>query len=182
MAFEPQFEEGENLEREINVKVSDKDRLVLVVSDRAIYFAGKKKGLTLRDAVTTERLIPGTIQRIVLSRKSVLMSVGAGLALVVLGLVWTFAPSAEGELSIGFPQAMILAGPVLALFGSRRRVLRIESPETRFAWSQPITFGGRVGKELDEIFVFLRDWASRNAVRVEGKLAVAMGDGPGAGF
>jgi len=159
MAFQPQFEPGEVVEKEVSLAVSNKI-LFLLLTNNAVYWPGKKK-FAVSDPITTERLSFREIERVQIGRKSATLSLLVGLVMVVGGTLWTLAGF------FGAPQALIVGGIVIAIIGGRRRTLKIQGAGKTYKWSEPVHFGGQLGKTITAHLDSVAKWAADHGIRQE---------------
>lgn len=159
MAFQPEFEHGEQVSADITLVISGKIALRLLLTNRAAYWPGSKFGLT--DGVTTERLPLSQVQLVTTGTKSQLGSMIVGILMILGGVVWTL----DGF--VGAPQALIVGGIAVAIVGGRRRTMRIASEKKKISWTEPIAFGGGVKERVTAVLSQVRDWARANGLRFE---------------
>jgi hypothetical protein len=164
MAFEPQLASEENVEHDLSLVISNKQHLRIVLTDQAAYWPGKK-ALAVSDPITTIRAAPDRIEEVYVGRKSRAGSIAAGMAMILAGLAWTFANYPESYW-VGYPQALIVGGLGVSLFGGGRFVLRIRSGKDRLHWVAPIAFGGTVKRDIAEIFSTIGEWCKKHSVNV----------------
>ncbi len=160
MAFQPVFEQGEQVSADITLMISGKQALRLLLTNRAAYWPGSKFGLT--DGVTTERLPLSQVRSVTARTRSQIGGMIVGILMILGGIIWTLAGF------VGAPQALIVGGLVVAAVGGRRRTLVIASEKSKFSWSEPITFGGGVKAQVSSTLEQVRTWAQTNGLRFEG--------------
>jgi hypothetical protein len=164
MAFDPQLDPGEAVEHDIDLLISKKPQVRLVLTSKAAYWPGKKT-FAVSDPITTVRVASDQITEIYVGRKSRVGSIIGGVALVLIGLAWTLANYPEA-FWVGYPQALIVGGIGVAAFGGRRFVLRIQSGDQRLKWVAPIAFGSSVKRDIRDMFTKVGDWSGRHAISV----------------
>jgi len=119
--------------------------LCLVLTNRVAFWPGTKS-FAVSDPITTEHLSLSKIELFSYRAKSKLVSVGTGGLLVLLGLFMTFGEYFEtGAILVGLPQALLVAGIVIALTGGRRKRLVLRGPSAKLKSSAPISDGSRSG-------------------------------------
>jgi hypothetical protein len=161
MAFQPAFSASERVETKIDLVISNKPSLFLLLTNEAVYWPGRKKGLAISDPVTTERLAIAQVRAVHIFNKSTVGSLLTGILMILGGVVWTFGGY------VGAPQALIVGGIIVALIGRRRRVLRLEGTTQELKWSEPITFGQSVKREVTNTLETVKLWANRHGVSVQ---------------
>ena len=164
MAFDPQLSPGETVEHDINLLISKKPQVRLVLTSVAAYWPGKKT-FAVSDPITTVKVTPDRITEIYIGRKSRAGSIIGGGAMGIVGLAWTFANYPEAYW-VGYPQALIVGGIGLAAFGGRRLVLRIQTADQQLHWVAPVAFGSAVRRDVAEMFTRIGDWCKRHSVKV----------------
>lgn len=164
MAFDPQLRPDEKVEHDISLVISKKPQIRLVLTSHAAYWPGKKT-FAVSDPITTVRATPDRIDDVYMGRKSRVGSIAGGVAMVIGGLVWTFANYPEAYW-VGYPQALIVGGIGVSAFGGRRFVLRIQSAKERLHWVAPIAFGSAVKRDITEMFTTIGEWCKRHSVNV----------------
>ncbi len=167
MAFEPVLESKEEVLEDIQIDFNKDAGLRLVLTNKGAFWPGTKS-FAVSDPITTEHLSLSKIELFSYRAKSKLVSVGTGGLLVLLGLFMTFGEYFEtGAILVGLPQALLVAGIVIALMGGRRKRLVLRGPSAKLKWSAPIVFGKKANQELDALEGRLRGWAERVGVRLE---------------
>jgi hypothetical protein len=159
MAFQPEFEQGEQVSSDISLVIGGKVSLRLLLTNKAAYWPGSKFGLT--DGVTTERVPLSKVQSVFTGKKSQMGSMIVGILMILGGVIWTLGGF------VGAPQALIVGGIAVAVVGGRRRTLRISSEKMRLSWAEPIAFGGGVKQQVTAVLDQIRDWARSNGLRFE---------------
>ena len=165
MAFDPQLAADEKVEHDIFLVISKKPQIRLVLTNHAAYWPGKK-AFAVSDPITTVRVTPDQIQEVFVGRKSAAGSIAGGLAMALVGLAWTFANYPESYW-VGYPQALIVGGIGVSVFGGRRLVLRIQSANERLHWVAPITFGAAVKDSITGVFTSVGEWCKRHSLNVK---------------
>ncbi len=161
MAFKPTLSSSERVETTIDLVISNKPSLYLVLTSEAVYWPGRKKGLAISDPVTTERLAIPQVRAVRIFNRSAVVSLLTGILMVIGGIIWTFGGY------VGAPQALIVGGIVVALIGRKRRVLRLEGTIQQLKWSEPITFGRSVKREVTNTLEAVKSWATRHGISVQ---------------
>jgi hypothetical protein len=164
MAFDPQIGPDEKIEHDISLVISNKPQVRLVLTSEAAYWPGKKT-FAVSDPITTVKVTPDRIVEVYIGRKSRAGSIAAGVVMSLVGLAWTFANYPESYW-VGYPQALIVGGIGVSVFGGRRFVLRVQSTDNRLNWVAPIAFGGTVKRDIAEMFIQIGRWCKRHSVRV----------------
>ena len=161
MAFNPELQQDEQIQHVINVTISKNESFRLVLTSRAAYWPGKN---SLSDAETTEVLPTSQIQSVQIRRRSAWASLAVGILLVLVGLVLTLAGRFR------WPPILIVGGIIVGLIGHKRRVLVLASETDRFAWKEPIIFGGGVKQSITAAFGQIDAWAREHGIRVQNDL------------
>ncbi len=160
MAFEFAPREDEVVEEDIDLRISDRSQLRIVLTNHGAYWP-RRKLIAVADDVETVFVPLARIWRIVLRRKSQIGSLAVGLLMCAAGVVWTLAGTA------GLPQALIVGGIALAVVGSRRLVFLVEATDTALRWTSPVTFGRAGRLEIETTARQLAGWAERHSIRLE---------------
>ncbi|MDL5050605.1 hypothetical protein QQ054_31890 [Oscillatoria amoena NRMC-F 0135] len=164
MAFDPQLDPNENVEHDIDLVISNKPQVRLVLTSHAAYWPGKKT-FALSDPITTIKVDPDSIEEVFVGRKSSIGSIAAGGGMVIAGLAWTFIHYPEAYV-VGFPQALILGGVGVGIFGGRRSVLSVKSADQHLHWVAPIAFGGSVKHDIAAMFTQIAEWCKKHSVKM----------------
>jgi hypothetical protein len=172
MAFEPQteFEPAEELVAALDVSFDRKAnrRFVLVLTNRAAYWPGKKL-FGIWDDVITVRVPLREIRRVEITRASgvVVALWGVAACLAGLAIVWLAVDGESYEPdAVGYGLALAMGGICFGLLGGRRRRVTIETGSRRLSFTEPISLGGdarvRFAGALDEV----HGWARTHGLRL----------------
>jgi len=159
MAFKPELAENEHLEYDIDLVISKKTSLRLVLTDRAAYWPVMKR-IALTDPVATACVPISDIEKVVVGRKGALGSIIAGLGLAVAGIVWTLFGY------VGAPQALIVGGILLSIFGGQRVIVQVHSAKIKLKWTAPLAFGKKVKTDITDTLAKIAEWSVQHAVTI----------------
>jgi hypothetical protein len=166
MAFEVSLDDGEEIEADINLVISQKPQLRLVLTSRAAIWPGAK-AFALNDAVTTERVPLHEIERVNIGRSSKTAARIVGLSLLFLGLAGFVAVLMEGQFS-KLPLLGVVMGPFIMVAGGRRRKLGscLRSGRRGLKWTSPAAIGGGVNEMVDAVLLEVRRWSEKHGVNL----------------
>jgi len=162
MVFNPAFRDGEELEEDIELIISKKPQIRLVLTNKAAYWPGKKT-FAVSDPITTIKVDLSEIESIFIGKKSSLSSLLSGIVMIILGGAWTFA-GYPNSYYVGYPQALIVGGIILAFFGGKRTLLKIYSRNEKLQWSAPLGFGKKFKEDINTTVEKLSTWAKKHSI------------------
>ncbi len=147
------------LPERVELRVDKEHVLELLLTDRAVYWRSKKAFALVDDTIVMRA--PYEELRLTVTTRRPWSGLLLGLPCLAFGAVWIY------EESLKDGAAPLAVGLALVLFGSKRRVLRIESPAARYTWKAPVIFDRRSRRGLDAALARIAQVAGDHGAQVE---------------
>lgn len=160
MAFKPELSANETVEENIDLVISKKPQLRLVLTSKAVYWPGKR-AFAFSDPVITKKAEHADVISLCVGKKKPVSSLFGGMGLILLGVLWTLSALPAGKIVVGMPQGLIVGGILLFMFGHKRTAVELLTKNGELRWSSPVAFGKKFNEDIERIESALVSWARK---------------------
>jgi hypothetical protein len=170
MAFDPKLEHDEAIEEMIQVIVSGKPYLQMLLTTRAAYWP-KRKAWAVADDVTHQVAPVEQISLVRMGRARPLKWIAGGAVAAALGLFMLllplFVPGSRPP-AISLPAILLIGGVFVAVSARHRRFLLIKTRSGKggLRWVTPAAMRGQSLQHIDSEMARIVAWAERRGLNV----------------